>query len=250
MKPFLAILLSMLLLGEQVPLRQPLPQKSLGTTKYDVHYVRGAFRTKMATASFVLDQAVWEGESAYHASFSIHAVNLFRLIIRDQYKASLYLDRKEMNPVFYSYPHVKKGENRTLEFWYNKDKGIIESVTHVEGQEEPLVKTYTLDGITMEAASLVFFIRTIDPAALKEPVSLGLLIAGIRAPAYLSYVGEDNEYMPGKQAFHYLINLTERGLMENGSGNEIHVWVSAEPTHDLLGLMVPLGKAFMTARIR
>lgn len=232
------------------PQRQSLLQEAEGITNYDVHYIRGAIRAKMATAALTLEKTTWEGEPVLYAGFSIRAVNLFRLFMKDTYQVNDYLNLEDLHPVFYSYPFTKNGKQVVQEILYDKSSGIIEVVYKTEGVQSEAVRTIPLDGVTMEPPSLLFLLRTLDPSSLEKTLKAGAILDGFRVAAEISFQGEDNDYWPGETAFHYQISLLERGLLENGSGNEIHVWISAAPTREMLGLEVPLGKGAITVRMR
>jgi len=68
-------------------------------------------------------------------------------------------------------------------------------------------------------------------------------------PSELSYLGDDYSFWPGEAARHYKVKMLGRGLLENGSGDEIHIWVSPEPEHPMRGLEILLGKGSVTAKM-
>lgn len=242
-----SIILAILLALSTPVQRAPLGQEAMGTSQYSVHYTRGALRTKMATATLNLSEGTWEDAPAREARFSVRAAHVFRLFMKDEYRATLYMRPKDMSSLYYCYPYVKKGKNVLQEIRYRPEN--IEICTSTEGDPAPSVVTLQQDGVTLEAASIMFLLRSLDPASVQDPLPIGVIVAGRRTPAFLSYSGLDPDYWPGWPAYHYVLNMTERGLLENGSGNIFHIWISQDPAHELLGLAVPLGKATMTARL-
>jgi hypothetical protein len=76
-----------------------------------------------------------------------------------------------------------------------------------------------------------------------------ILVSGKLYPGELLHLGEDLERFPDMPAEKLLLRLTERGLMENGSGNEIYIWRSSGPDRNILGLETNLSTGSMYARI-
>ena len=249
MKKFTIFILALLPLMAFVPVRKALPESAKGETHYAVHYNRGAIRAKMATATLTLDEGTWQEKPAYYGSFSVRAANVFKLFLLNEYKVRLFLSKDDMQPYYYTFPHKKKGKQHQLEFFYRENE--VESILQIEDYPEPTRKVYPAEGkVTMEVASFAFFLRCLDPAALRgEPLRVNLLLASECVPSELKYLGQDKDYWPGEAAHHYVIKMLSRGLMENGAGNEIHVWISPEPERMLRGLQVVLGKGFVSAQM-
>lgn len=249
MKKFVILVLALLPVLSFVPARKALPEQAEGETRYVVHYNRGSFRAKMATATFTLDEAVWQEKPAYHASFSVRAANIFRLFLLDEYKVRLFLSKDDMSPYYYSFPHKKKGRKRHLEFFYKEQE--VESVLRTEDYPEPVRQVFPKEGkLTLEVASFALFLRCLDPAVIRdEPLPVNLLMASVSVPSELSYVGDDYTFWPGEASHHYKVKMLGRGLLENGAGDEIHVWVSPESDHPLRGLEILLGKGSVTAKM-
>ena len=226
MKKFTIFILALLPLMAFVPVRKALPESAKGETHYAVHYNRGAIRAKMATATLTLDEGTWQEKPAYYGSFSVRAANVFKLFLLNEYKVRIFLSKDDMQPYYYTFPHKKKGKQHQLEFFYKENE--VESILQIEDYPEPTRKVYPAEGkVTMEIASFAFFLRCLDPAALRgEPLRVNLLLAS-----------------------ECVIKMLSRGLMENGAGNEIHVWISPEPERMLRGLQVVLGKGFVSAQM-
>jgi hypothetical protein len=145
-------------------------------------------------------------------------------------------------------PFVKNGLDSKFEYNYNTERGIIEWEA-TRGTEITYLE-YPLDGRTMDVVALLYRVRFMDPERLYKPESLQLLIVRGAYSVTLSYLGEDTAYRPGTKAYHYLLYMPERGVLENGSGNEIHAWISADNDHTNLGLEVPLNPGTMIARLK
>ena len=245
----LVFILALLPLLAFVPERKALPEQAKGETRYVVHYTRGSIRAKMATATLTMDDGVWQEKPAYYASFSVRAANVFKLFMLNEYKVHMFLSKDDMHPYYYSFPHRKKGKQRHLEFFYKEKE--VESVLHIEDYPEPVRQVFPADEHpTMDVASLSFFLRAIDPAGLKDnPLRVNLLLASVEVPADITYVGEDPFFWSGETTQHLMVKMLGRGLLENGSGDEIHVWVSPEPEHPMRGLEILLGKGSVTAKM-
>lgn len=68
--------------------------------------------------------------------------------------------------------------------------------------------------------------------------------------ARLTWQGADPDKFPGENAKRFLLEMTERGLMENGSGNKIQAWRSAGPDRRILGLETAISAGMMVVRIK
>ncbi len=170
--------------------------------------------------------------------------------MRSEYEADLYLNPEDMSPLYFYWSNEDKGEGRMVDHYYDRAHRRIETTYQNEG-EEKVIKNYPLDGRTIDLFSLLYLLRSLDPPAMeKESVSLSLLLAGKTYPANLSCLGEDRSFMEGEQACHMLLTLPERGIMENGGGNTIHVWLSTRETRMILGIEIPLNNGMMTATLK
>lgn len=249
MKKLAVLILALLPLLAFVPERKALPEQAKGETRYAVHYNRGSIRAKMATATLVMDDGTWQEKPAFYASFSVRAANVFKLFLLNEYKVHLFLSKADMSPYYYSFPHKKKGKQRHLEFFYKEQE--VESVLKIEDYPEPVRQVFQKEGkLTMEVASFALFLRCLDPAALhNEPLPVNLIMASMAVPSELTYLGEDPAFWPGEASHHYKVKMLGRGLLENGAGDEIHIWVSPEPEHPMRGLEILLGKGSVTAKM-
>ncbi len=249
MKKIAVLILALLPLLAFVPERKALPEQAKGETRYVVHYNRGSIRAKMATATLMMDDGTWQEKPAYYASFTVRAASIFKLFLLGEYKVRLFLSKDDMSPYYYSFPHKKKGKQRNLEFFYKEE--VVESVLKQEDYPEPVRQTFPKEGkLTMEVASFALFLRCLDPASIRnEPLPVNLLMASMLVTSELSYLGDDYSFWPGEAARHYKVKMLGRGLLENGSGDEIHIWVSPEPEHPMRGLEILLGKGSVTAKM-
>ena len=94
------------------------------------------------------------------------------------------------------------------------------------------------------------FIRSLKPESLSSPFRFYVLMTQAKVPDDLYYMGMDSEFWPGKSLVHYKILMPQRGLMEDGSGNELHVWMEADGRKEMVGLDIKLSKAHVEARLR
>lgn len=220
-----------------------------GEAHYKVQYIRGGIRAKMATATLTLSDTDWKGTPAYAADFCVQAASVFKLFLRNQYKVNLILSKEDLSPYYYSFPHVKKGKMRHLEFFYGKNE--VESVLQIEDTPDPVRKIYPKNGlVTLDVASFAFYFRNIDPASLPDPpMRVRLLLGSTDVLAILSYLGEDATFWQGENCFHYVLKMEGRGLLENKSGDEIHVWISPGAKRFLRGLEIKLEKGSIVAKM-
>lgn len=237
----LAVLASTTVLGAG-----SIPAESLGTVSYDVHYKLGAITTKVATATISWEKESWNGVPAYHSKAVVQPTPVFRLFISSDYLAETYFSRSEFAPLYFVNPFKYSGKEGKYEYVFRADKKVIESTT-VQGDDPPENKTFPLDGRTMDLLSLLHFVRFVEIE--DEPIDMHILMAAKSYAARLVFQGEDDEKFPGQDAERLLLQMTERGLMENGSGKEIHLWRSSEDDHRLLGLEVALSSGRMICRI-
>ena len=249
MKKVVVFILALLALLAAMPPRLGLPESAKGESQYEVHYNRGSFHAKMATATLTLKDASWREKPAYLANYTVRAANVFKLFMLNEYKVNIYLSKDDASPYFYSFPHKKKGKDRQLEFYYGEQE--VESVLHIEGQAEPTRRVFSTEGKpTQDIASFAFFVRSLDPSALQSgPMPVNLLLATSLVPAELSYLGEDASFWPGEATYLYQVKMLGRGLMENGAGDIIQIWVSPKPEHELRGLQVDLKKGSVLAKM-
>ena len=81
-------------------------------------------------------------------------------------------------------------------------------------------------------------------------MKLHVLMNGRSCPATLCSEGIDNERFPGREVERVLLEMPERGLMEDGSGNEITMWRSTGSDRTVFCLEVPLSSGLMTVMIK
>jgi len=249
MKKLAVFILALLPLLAAVPVRKGLPESAKGESQYEVHYNYGSIHAKMATATLTMEDATWQEMPAYFANFTIRAANVFKLFLLNEYKVNLFLSKDDSHTYYYSFPHRKKGKERHLEFFYKEKE--VESVLQTEGFPEPVRQVYTTDGLpTMDIASFVFYLRSLDPAELQgAPIRANLILVTESVPSELRYLGDDYAFWPGEAAWHYRVKMLGRGLMENHTGDEIDIWISPKPEHAFRGLEVKLGKATVLAKM-
>ena len=212
---------------------------ALGTVRYEVRYKWGAVNTKVADATITLENVNWEGQAACHSHVVIRASSIFRLFMSADYLVDVYLSRSGTEPLYFVNPVKKNGKDGKYEYFYDKAARTIRSVATLP-PNEPETASFPLDGRTMDLVSLLQFVRFHD---LPEDGSMKLkvLMSGKSYAATLSCEGPDDERFPNVPAIRLKVRMTERGLMENGSGNEITLWRSAGTDRRILGLETALG---------
>jgi len=226
-----------------------MPAEALGTVCYDVRYKLGGLATKVATATIGWEKSSWNGIPAFHSKAVVKPTPVFRLFISSDYLADTYFSQKSVAPLYFVNPFKHNGQDGRFEYVFEEGKKIIESTT-VLGDQAPQCKEFPLDGRTMDLLSLLHFIRFLDLKDGKAPLGLNILMAGKSYAAQLSGLGSDPDKFPGQPAEHLLLRMTERGLMENGSGNEIHIWRAATADRRILGLEVDLSSGRMVCTVR
>ena len=236
----------------QEPERVPVPADAVGTSvQYDVRFIRGAIRTKMARATISLEPATWEGRDATSATFTVHAVSIFRLLMKGEYNVTTFFDRKDATPYYYTSLIKPKGRPVHHEFFYSGYPDIIKMTkTALDDGEKLLDIDFKQDGISMDLASLSLFIRSLKPDNMSAPIRMYILMTQKRVPADIYYMGMDTEFWPGKSLIHYKVLMPERGLMEDASGNELHIWIEPDGHRNMVGLDIDLSKGHVEARLR
>jgi len=218
---------------------------SLGTVHYDIRYKLGQMNLRVATAAFSWEQDSLDGIPVYHGGAIIRTTPFFRLFIGSDYIANTYLRRDDLSPMYFFNPF----KNERYEYVYRQDTGEIES-TSVRGPRQPVeYDRFPFDGRTMDLLTLLHFIRFLDESLMKPSMPIHVLISGKIFPAEIIYQGKDAERFPGIQADRILLRLTEHGLTENGSGNEVYLWRSPGEDRCLLGLETELSTGSMHASI-
>ena len=157
------------------------------------------------------------------------------------------LDHGVMVPLYFINPHKKGGKDVCFTFVYNRKSKKIEST--FKGVKDTSEKTFPMDGKTYDLLSVIQFVRFLD-ASSKKNVDINLLLGEDRYPGVLTYEGKDTKRFPGRETDRFVLRLTGRGVMENGSGNELTFWRSTGSDRKLIGLEAPISPGFMTIRIK
>lgn len=222
-----------------------LPDKAFGKFRYTVHYEWGIIDSNVANATISFEKKEWNNKDACHSHAVISANSIFRLFMNADYIADAYLtEDKQPEPLYFSNGYQKDGKQGKFEYTYTKTN--ILSVNELGDKKEK--SDIKQDGLTMDLLSLLHFVRFVDISAGKT-LHMHVLIAGKAFPATLSYKGVTKERYPGHEAEHLHLEMTERGLMENGSGNKIELYRSTSPGNVFLGMEVPLSAGSMTVHI-
>jgi len=227
----LIIPLVMLLAQPDVPVNP-----SEETCVYEVRYILGDFNTKVAKATLTTTPTIWEEKDAYKAEISIKVQPFFRLFLHAKYFVEAFVTRPGMQPLYYSTSSSK--ENAWCRY-SEGEEGIV-FWRHYK-KKEPKTLIFPNDGRTMELVSMLYYVRTFDFKE-GEPCELKVLIGERALPATLTMEGIDTEKYPGHRAMFIRFVMLERGIMENGSGNEAYLWIDADGSRIPLGLEVALGK--------
>jgi len=244
MKRFL-LALAILLLSALACGARKLPAEALGTVQYEIRYTWGAIDAKVGTISISLNPASWENQAAYHSHGFLKTSSIFKLFIGEDLTVESDIAQSDLLPLHFLNPYRKGGKDCKFEFTYGRN-GEIDAL--YQGPKETLTKTWPMDGKTFDLLSLLVFVRFRETA--DTPVKLKVLLDENCYPASLTYQGKDTEKIPGVETERFLLRLTERGVMENGSGNELLIWRSPGPDRRILCLEAPLKPGFMSIRIK
>lgn len=229
------------------PARAALPE---GTLRYEVRYKWGVVDTRVANAVFTHSRKEWDGQPALHAQVSLRATPFFRLFMAEEYWMEAYLSTDGKQPFYSHAPLKNKGVLYNFDTTYHYDTRKVESTT--VSVEENLSRTFSMDDESLDIFVVFYYLQTLDASSLPENGSHSIQIIMPRsvAPALVSFEGLDTEMVPGTPCNRYLVQLTGRGLMENKSGNTVHVWVTADANRQLRVLSVPLNNGTMIARLK
>ena len=245
MKKFL-LLLSALLLCASLCEARKLPAEALGTLKYEIRYKWGAINAKVASIDLSLNPSQWENHQTYHSKAVIKTSAVFSLFIGADMTAEAHIEQSDLQPLYFINPHKKGGKDVCFTFVYNRKTKNIEST--FKGVKDTSEKTFPMDGKTYDLLSVIQFVRFLD--ASFKPVDINLLLGEERYPGVLVYQGKDTEKFPGRSTDRFVLRLTGRGVMENGSGNELTFWRSSGPDRRLIGLEAPISPGFMTITVK
>ena len=225
---------------------QRLPAEALGTVTYEIRYTWGAIDAKVATATVSMNSDTYQGQDAYHSHAFVKTSAIFRLFIGADLTVDGYISRSERQPLYAVNPFRKSGKDCKFEYIYDKDAGRVTTVWQNPKATEKYL--YPYDGKTFELLSLLAFVRFRD--ASDKPETIRVLLGEKASQAVLSYEGLDTETFPGKTAERFLLRMTERGVMENGSGSELVFWRSPDSGRKILGLEAPVNPGHMSIRIK
>jgi hypothetical protein len=206
------------------------------TSMYEVRYILGDLNTKVAKATITTTPTMWEEKDAYKAEINIKVQPFFRLFLHAKYFVEAFVTRPGMHPLYYS---TSSSKEKAWCRYSEGEEGIV-FWRHYK-KKEPKTLIFPNDGRTMELVSMLYYVRTFDFKE-GEPCELKVLIGERALPATLTMEGIDTEKYPGHRAMFIRFVMLERGIMENGSGNEAYLWIDADGSRIPLGLEVALGK--------
>lgn len=247
MQGILCLLAAALLPAAEAGARE-IPAEALGVVRYEIRHVWGALNSKVADATISLEETVRDHQAAYHSAAVIRTQSIFRLFLNAEYTADCYLSRDDLSPLYFINPVKRGGAAGKFEYTYDAGTRTIASDTVLPGKD-PEKAVFPLDGRTMDLLTLLQYARFHAFTAADKSLDLHLLMSGKSVAARLTWQGADPDKFPGENAERFLLEMTERGLMENGSGNEIHVWRSAGPDRRILGLEAAISAGTMVVRI-
>lgn len=212
------------------------------TNVYEVRYVRGALNTRVAKATLSLAEDEWEEQPAYRADITIKVAAIFRLFMKTDYIVTARYTRPGMLPLYYYSQEVKKyGEchygEELIHFSRQMDRDAP-----VEEFDVPN------DGKSFELLSMLMFARRYDFEP-EVPVPVKILMFGDAYHAQVTLQGTDETLFPGHKAEVLVMEVLERGLFENKSGQQITVWRDAEGSRPILGLEINLHKAKVVCKV-
>lgn len=218
-------------------------------TEYEVRYKWGMLDAKVATGVLTLEAAEWEGQPATLAVASIRSSSILRLFLNEEYKGILYLTPDQWAPLFYTNPIRYEGRSGGNSYTFDRANGIIR-VELAENNGETGHRECPLEEDAHIVHSLVYYARTLDMEGEQAGASwpLRVFLSGDLYPAVLEFQGR-GKTRDGFDAYRYCLHMTERGLMENGSGNEIYFWVEPGGARELLALRLPLNKGEMRVKL-
>lgn len=201
---------------------------------YNLRFKLGIVNTKVAVATISLDPDSYNGEEVLNGRATIKVQPFFRLFMSERYVSYVYLSMEEKTPIYY---YNLNNEGYT-ECYYQKDS--IRYERHF-GKKEPRNTVIPNDGKTMEIFSFLFLLRDLEMIP-GETLEYSAYLFGDFRRTIVTMKGRDTVTFPGHVADSFVVELPERGLMENGSGNIIYAWRDSEGTRPVLGIEVPLGK--------
>ncbi len=240
------LFVSLALLAASLCEARKLPKETLGTVNYEIRYKWGAINAKVASIDLTLNEGKWEDHPAYHSRAVIKTSAVFSLFIGSDMAADCYIAQSDLQPLYFVNPHKKGGKDVRFTFVYDRKTKQIEST--FEGVKETTTKNFPMDGKTYDLLSVIEFVRFLE--ASYNTVDINLLLGEDRYPGVLVYQGKDTEKFPGRNTDRFVLRLTGRGVMENGSGNELTFWRSTGSDRKIIALEAPVNPGFMTIRIK
>lgn len=240
------LFVSLALLAASLCEARKLPKETLGTVNYEIRYKWGAINAKVASIDLTLNEGKWEDHPAYHSRAVIKTSAVFSLFIGADMAADCYIAQSDLQPLYFVNPHKKGGKDVRFTFVYDRKAKQIEST--FEGVKETTTKNFPMDGKTYDLLSVIEFVRFLE--ASYNTVDINLLLGEDRYPGVLVYQGKDTEKFPGRNTDRFVLRLTGRGVMENGSGNELTFWRSTGNDRKIIALEAPVNPGFMTIRIK
>ena len=240
------LLLSFMLIATSLCEARKLPKEALGTVNYEIRYKWGAINAKVASIDMSVNADKWKSHPAYHAKAIIKTSAVFSLFIGADMTAEGYIAQEDVQPLYFDNPHKKGGKDVRFTFLYNRDSKQIE--TTFQGVKDTSRNTFPLDGKTYDLLSVILFVRSLEAPFKSE--DLNLILGEERYPGVLVYQGRDKDKFPGQETDRFVLRLTGRGVMENGSGNELVFWRSLSHDHKIIALEAPVNPGFMTIRVK
>ena len=237
-----------LLIPGLLPAPKNVSSEALGAIQYEVRYKLNGLNTKVADATISLENGSWEQQAALHSHASIRAASIFRLFLNAEYIADAYFTPDTQEPLYAINPIKKGNKEGKFACTYDRKAKTVTS-EFVKPPADPVVETLPLDGRTMDMLSLLVYVRFQNIGAGTSQ-TLHLLMGGRTVTATLTNQGADTERFPGVSTERFLLKMKERGLMENGSGNEITVWRTTGNDRRILGLETALSSGVMVATIK
>ena len=209
--------------------------------KYEIRYKLGIMNTRVASAIIKLNPDNWKDQPALYSEASVQVAPVFRLFLSEKYYAYLYLSNDEKKPIYY-YNLNKKGYT---DCQYSPD--IVHYERHIEEND---VRIYDVpnDGLTMEIFSMLFFVRDVELSP-GQSMKMKTYLYGDFRNTNLKMLGKDNTRFPGRTADAFVVEMPEKGLMENGSGNSVYIWRDSKGTRPVLGIEIPLNTGTMIANL-
>ena len=201
---------------------------------YNLRFKLGIVNTKVATANISLNPETYNGEEALYGHVTIRVQPFFRLFMSEKYLSYVYFSKEDKKPIYY----YNLNNVGYTECYYQKDS--IRYERH-RGGEDVKITTVPNDGNTMEIFSFLFHMREIELIPGQSQEFSAYLFGDFRK-TIVTMTAVEQERFPGRRAEALVVELPERGLMENGSGNIIYAWRDSEGTRPVLGIEVPLGK--------